>query len=89
MNFGPIVAALLGLPWLGMILNHQFSKGMVVLAVTVGATIAAVLFGTSSPLMLLVTILAGIAGYVIGLLDVISIAQRYARCEDVREWDWF
>jgi hypothetical protein len=88
MDWVPFIVALLGLPWLGMILNHQFGKGTMYLMAML-CIAACVFFGLGSPLVLLIGVLGGIAAYVIGLLDVYAIAQRFARSEDVREWDWF
>lgn len=88
LDWMPIIMAALFLPWLGMILNHQFAKGTVVLLAMIGI-VACIFLGLNSPLLLLTGVLGAIAAYVIGLLDVYSIAQRFARGEDVREWDWF
>jgi uncharacterized OB-fold protein len=89
MDYVPVAVAAIGLPWLGMILNHQFSKGLVVFAVSALAVVGWLLAPHDSPLILLSAALVAVAGYVIGLLDVVAIAQRYSRGEDIREWDWF
>jgi hypothetical protein len=88
-EYAPILVSVLFLPWLGMILNHQVSKGLVTLAVIALTCAAYLLSPHGSPLILLTLVLIGLAYYVIGLLDVIAIAQRLARSEEVREWDWF
>jgi hypothetical protein len=41
------------------------------------------------PVLLLFTCVAGIGGYLVGVLDVICISNRLRKNEDVSEWDWF
>jgi hypothetical protein len=89
MDYAPIAVSAIGLPWAGMMMNHQFSKGMVILALVVLTAVGGVFGPHNNPLVFLTVALIGLAIYVIGLLDVVAIAQRLSRGEDVREWDWF
>ena len=72
-----------------MMMNHQLSKGLLVLGFLILAGAGWAFAPHGSPLVLLSGALIAVAVYVIGLLDVVAIAQRAARGEDIREWDWF
>ncbi len=84
-----IVSAAIGLAWLGMILNGQKSKGVVILFATLIAMVCGALVARESQVLMLFTVVASVGAYLVGLVDVIMIANRLKHHEIVREWDWF
>jgi hypothetical protein len=88
-QYGPILLAAVGLGFFGMMLNHQFTKGLLVLGIYL-LTIAAVATLHLAPAVSMITyLIVFVGGYTVSLIDVIGIAQKYARGETVREWEWF
>ena len=88
-QYGPIILAAIGLGWLAMMMNHQFTKGLLVLGLYM-LTFGIVTIGHVPPAAGLMTyLLVGVGGYVVSLIDVYCISHKYARGETVREWEWF
>jgi|GEM_PF-6792350 len=88
-QFGPIILAAIGLGCFGMMLNHQFAKGLVVLGLYILTFVATAALHAAPSAMLITWLIVGVGGYTVSLIDVICIAQRYARGETVGEWQWF
>jgi hypothetical protein len=84
-----VVAAVLAQAWLGMILNGQKAKGVVMLMATIVLLVCGLLVAQESQVLMLFAVVAGVGAYLVGLVDVILIANRVKNGEIVREWDWF
>jgi hypothetical protein len=84
-----VIAASLGLGWLGMILNGQRAKGVVVLTLFLVWLACSVFVARGSQELLLFSIVAGVGGYLVALVDVIGIANKLKSREKVGDWDWF
>ncbi|HWD41946.1 MAG TPA: hypothetical protein VG944_24105 [Fimbriimonas sp.] len=85
----PVLFAAIFLPWIGMIMNKQSTKGVFMLLAMLLWLICGFSVWGVSQMMLAVTAIAGMGLYIVGLVDVYSIARKRANGYSVGEWDWF